>query len=212
MTPPSSAFRTAAISALLLLAATPLAAETPYTSRASFEAAIGALGSLVEVETFDADRANAATISFALGTQSAGTNGLGSPINEVTAGAWSAKVRTAAGVDGYRTITWTFPRPTRAFGVDWSSISSTRGITVTGDWDGTGAEPYLLWDQIGTSNAFFGVVGTVPFTQVTITAEGTGDNDFFGGDNLTLELPTGIFDDGFETSDFSVWDTVVGGV
>lgn len=212
MTLQSPAVRTAASCALLFLGAASLSAETPYTDRASFEAAIGALGSLVEIETFDADRANAATITFALGTQSAGSNGLGSPINEVTAGAWSAKVRTAAGVDGYRTITWTFPRATRAFGVDWSSISSTRGITVTGDWDGTGAEPYLLWDQIGTSNAFFGVVGTAPFTQVTITAEGTGDNDFFGGDNLTLELLSAIFDDDFETDDFSAWDNVVGGV
>jgi len=193
--------------AVLALIAAPAAAKTVYNDRATFEATAG--GPL-SVEEFNLDVANNNSITFANGIQSVGTGSAGSPINAVGTGVWNTKVRTAAGIDGYLTITWTFPRATNAFGVDWGSISSSRGVTLTGNWDGTGNEAITLWDALGlTSTGFVGIIGNSTFTQVTLTALGTGDNDVFSADNVTIRGGTGIFSDGFESSNTGAWSATV---
>ena len=175
---------------------------TTYSDRTAFEIAVeGALG----LESFDAEIADSSSIVFASGVQSDGSNGLGDAINRVTGGLWETRIRTPAGVSGYLTITWTLPNPTMAIGIDFSSISSSRGVEISADWDGSGPQTFVLWDQLGTSNGFFGVIGTSSFTEITLVANGTGDNDFFGADNVAFALPQGIFADGFESGNLGSW-------
>jgi len=190
------------IFAISLLVARVAMPATTYTDRTTFENAVAAA---LGLESFDAEVADGSSIVFASGIQSDGSNGLGDAINRVTGGLWGTRIRTPAGISGYLTVTWTLPNPTMAVGIDFSSISSSRGVEISADWDGSGPQSFVLWDQLATSNGFFGVIGTSSFTEITLVANGTGDNDFFGADNIAFALPEGVFADGFESGNLSSW-------
>lgn len=161
-------------------------AATIFTDRTAWVTALG--GAAQTSDDFSADIADGATITFASGVQSMatgeGTSGGG--INRVDGGDWDTRIRNASGLSGYSSVTWEFPSNISAFGVDFSSISSSRGIHVSGDFDGSGNQDINLFTHQGSSNGFLGVIGTSSFNSITLSASGTGDNDFFGADDLSF--------------------------
>lgn len=157
-----------------------------FTDRAAWEAAVS--GS-VTTETFDTDMADAGSLAFGTGVQSDANEPLGaSLIHNVSGGAFSARIRNASGTNGYRSIDWTLPAATNAFGCDFTSISSSRGVDISADFDGSGVQAFDLFAHFGngSSGGFFGIVSDGSFASVRLSASGTGDNDFFGADDLSF--------------------------
>ncbi len=169
-----------------------LSAFTTYLNRTDWE---NALSGTATTETFDANIADADSITFASGIQSVGINlnpgGTGN--NEVSGGEWSGDVRNSGSANfGYTSITWTFSSPINAFAADFSSIAGSRALELLGNWDGGGEVGINLRDTVGPGG-FLGVIGTSTFTQIRFDInEGTATivgNDLFGADNVSFAVP-----------------------
>ncbi len=172
--------------------------ETLFNDRASWEAANN---QLIVKDGFDADIGQGDVIVFASGASATGSNPQGTVNNAVVSGLWELRVYNPGGSNGYSQMVIDLPEPVISFGLDILSVSSSRGVKIRGDWNGTGEITTDLWSHFGaTSNGFFGVIGDAEFDQVTIfAADGsvTGD-DFMRADELSFEDTDAIFIHGFE--------------
>ncbi len=147
----------------------------------------------ITTESFTGDIASAPLIVFSTGIGSQGNAGMGTVVNrvnEVMDGEWTGRVRNLSmGTNGFQSITWTFPAGTLVdgFGVNASSISSSAGVRISGNFDGNGVVSIDLWDHFSNSGSgFFGVKGNSTFGSITFTAEGSNDNDLFNLDQASF--------------------------
>ncbi len=155
----------------------------------------------IVTESFELEVGDANMIAFPSGITATGLNPIGNTNNGVSNGIWQLRVYNPGGSNGYSNIKVTFPVPVMAFGLDINSISSSRGVKISGDWDGNGVQIVDLFNHHGSSsNGFFGVIGNQPFSEFNIFAsDGSviGD-DFINADDLSYEDLDLIFLDSFE--------------
>ncbi|HAX77471.1 MAG TPA: PEP-CTERM sorting domain-containing protein [Cyanobacteria bacterium UBA11372] len=154
-------------------------AYTLYTNRAAWQAAVDAISASVTTDTFSTNIPKAQTITLGSGIVS--TNSFPPDIsaipfdnNAVTGGQY----RNATGGDtASATITWTFPGAVRAFGADFFSVNAS-GLTLTGNFDGTGDQTFGLNAQIGGNTGFFGVIGNIDFGSIVFGNAGSSVDGF----------------------------------
>lgn len=76
---------------------------------------------------------------------------------------------TGDGTPGvFDTLTWSFPVPIIGFGLDFFQALGGDGLTVTGNFDGTGDQTISLASLFGDSG-FLGVVGLAPFSSIVLS-------------------------------------------
>ena len=162
-------------------------AETTYTDQATWQAAASPTNTI----TFDTDVANGDSIFIpGSGITATGVNPSMSPANRVNTGIYETTIRpVGAMTTGYESVTFNFSQPIMAIGAVFGSIGgSSRNLTITADWDGTGEESFILRDII-SSGGFFGVIGTQPFSTVRFDQfmAGTTSNEGFNIDDLQFD-------------------------
>lgn len=164
------------------------AAFAYYTSRAAWEAAVGAP---VTTDHFSNPVANAASILFDTGIVSThedfdhfGSANVFADANAIFAG--SGRYQGRAMSDA-KEIIWVFPTPVFAFGADWISPLSLGRLTVTGNFDGTGMTTVgLLGPLEPDTDGFFGIVGAGSFASIVLGTESTSQNEAFAADDLSF--------------------------
>ena len=159
--------------------------------RSAWEAAVSLPDT--ETETFSNVIAQADVLDFDGGIQSVASDPVLSPNHNVNGDRFVGTLRPDGSASpGYLTFVWTFPEPVTAFGADFFSIGGSRQVSVQGTFD-SGLEAFdlrtLFIADGGLDQGFFGLTSTVPFSQITLIALGTGTNDAFTVDNVTIELP-----------------------
>ncbi len=157
---------------------------------------------MVVDEVFGVDIPDSVQLNLESGIVITGTNPVGNLLNNnIENGQWEFRVYNSGGSNGYDSFVIDLPFPVFSFGIELLSINSTRGVSIKGNWDGTGEESTLLFDHFGNSSAgFFGVIGDQLFDQVTISTE----SQVNPGDDLAIstfiyfEDTDTIFNNGFE--------------
>ena len=158
-----------------------------YTDLESWEAAAGAT---MVLEPFDTAITQNDRITFSCGIVSEGFDPVSSPFNYVSAGEWHATTRPTGNdvLVGYERIVWTFPTPVTAVAADWNSLGMTHLLTLTAGFDGNVNVSLLLREEIGGSEGFLGVVGSSPFTTLTLSQPAEANlNEGFRVDNVRFQ-------------------------
>jgi len=161
--------------------------------RSGWEAAV--TGTITN-ENFDTLMGQSDTLNFPSGLMSVASGATGSPNHLVSLNAGTSSntlattLNTAtSAVNGYTSVTWTFPTAVYAFGADFLSIGGSREVGPTGVFD-SGSQHFILRDLFGGDQGFFGVVSTTPFTQITLEATGSiASNDSIRIDNAAFAVP-----------------------
>ncbi|WP_013325152.1 PEP-CTERM sorting domain-containing protein [Gloeothece verrucosa] len=163
-------------------------AYTIYTNRAAWQSAVDALGGVTTTDTFSTDISSAQSITLDSGIVSTNAANITLPNafnnNSVSGGTYK---NATGGATASTTITWNLPTSVFAFGADFISTNAGR-LTLSGDFDGTGAQTLLVNDTIGAADGFLGVIGTSSFNSVVF-----GNNstlvDAFEIDNASFAVP-----------------------
>lgn len=79
-------------------------------------------------------------------------------------------------------MVWTFPGPITGFGADFELLGD---FSLAGDFDGTGEQSFNLRNSIDISSGFFGIIGSTPFTYITMRAT-TEKSDYMEIDDLAF--------------------------
>ncbi len=159
-----------------------------FTSRAAWNAAVADEGLNIDVtDSFtDTVPSSGVTIEFV----ESGIVSSGAPSGESRIQNRVSPFRYGGGVTAIPTvgqgvfdsITWTMPKSIQAWGADFRSASSTQGLEVRGNFDGTGDEVVNFASE-GVNNGFLGVVGSADFNSITFFTTNTGGSpvpEFFG--------------------------------
>ncbi len=156
----------------------------------------------VVTEEFQVDMPDAAVLSFDSGLTITGSAPMGTLLdNRVAGGEWTFRIYNAGGNEGFETIVIDLPAPVFTFGIELRSVSSSRGLTIKGNWDGQGLEETVIFPFFGNvSTGFFGVIGDQPFNQVFIDASNPTVNgdDFVLSQSIMFEDIDLIFSNGFQ--------------
>ncbi|GBF79655.1 PEP-CTERM sorting domain-containing protein [Aphanothece sacrum] len=180
---------------LLFSAVSSASAFTVYTDRAAWEAAIASSippgWNTILTDTFSNDIASAQSITLDSGIVSTNSGPITLPNsfnnNSVSGGVYNNATQAGNGTAS-NTITWVFPSlKTWAFGADFISVNDG-GLTLTGNFDGTGDQTLSVFAEIGGGTGFLGIVGMTKFDSVVF-----GNNsdivDGFGIDNASHTVP-----------------------
>ena len=176
------------LGSVTIASATDSYVDAPDFNRSAWEAAAG--GSLT-TESFGVDQAQSDTLVFASGLQSVAANPFATPNHLVEEGLLKTVLRTSGTqVNGYLTVTLTFPQSVTAFGADFYSIGGSREVSVQGTFD-SGLESFdlrtLFIADGGLDRGFFGLVSSVPFNSITLIALGSiVSNDAFNFDEVSF--------------------------
>jgi hypothetical protein len=164
---------------------------TGFTDRAAWENAVGAT---LTTDTFSNDIGEGVNgeieIVFDSGIIS---EYVGNPFMIVRNQVRDGQYRGYVAGPNSQCILWKFRNPVTAFGGDYSGLTfsstfPTLGLTVTGDFDGTGPSSVNIPQAIGNDEGFFGLVGTVPFPSVRYcTLPSGGGPETFEVDDFSLE-------------------------
>lgn len=166
-------------------------AFTVFTNRTAWEAAIA--GNPIITDTFSTVIPSAQTITLVSGIVSTNSPEITLPNsfnNNSTSGGQYANATQATdpGQTASETITWTFPRPTFAFGADFISAGADR-LTLEGDFDGAGVQSLTVFTALGnTGTGFLGVVGDANFDSIVFSNNITTVDGFFL-DNAAFVVP-----------------------
>jgi hypothetical protein len=184
---------------LLLSGVSSANAFTLFTNRAAWEAAI--TGSNITTDTFSNLIPSAQSITFDSGIVS--TNSLdvilpnafnNNSVSIIEPDVYNNATQAGPGNTASSTITWNFPSSVFAFGADFFSATSGR-LTLSGDFDGTGSQTLTVFESIGGSDGFLGVVGQASFNSIvfgnnTTTVDSFSiDNASFASGNPTTDIP-----------------------
>jgi hypothetical protein len=170
---------------LILGGITSANAYTIYTTRAAWEAAIP--GSTIITDTFSNDISSAQSITLDSGIVS--TNSIPPTLpnsfqnNSVFGGVFNDATQAGTGTAS-NTITWAFPGPVFAFGADFFSTNVDR-LTLTGNFDGTGDQTFVVNNTMGGPDGFLGLVGLAQFNSVVFGNNST-TVDAFSIDNASF--------------------------
>jgi len=80
-------------------------------------------------------------------------------------------------------VTWVFPSPVTAFGINHVSINTF--TMVVGNFDGTGDQTIQIAPS-GFSEGFFGLIGETTFTSIVFENTGPGTVDTYTLSDLTF--------------------------
>jgi hypothetical protein len=167
---------TASIAAALSWAG-PAHAVQIFTDRTAWEAALA--GAAITTDPFDNAIPPATTLTFDSGVISTGTPSSAGN-NSVDSGFYNGG---AGGTDqnfAYESITWTFPLPIIGLGVDLFSAANASGLTLTGNFDGTGDQTISIFDVLGApGTGFLGFIGDAPISSILFTDEGLPSSSSF---------------------------------
>ncbi|MCL6433929.1 MAG: PTPA-CTERM sorting domain-containing protein [Leptolyngbyaceae cyanobacterium HOT.MB2.61] len=163
-------------------------AVTFFTNRPDWEAAVGRF----TTETFDTPVANASVITFSTGVTSTGLGG--SILNEIGGGTYQGRVDTSGNFPGrFREIRWVFPKPVFGLAADWIDVATGSGLTVSGNFDGSGIQTISFRDRLGSpGTGFLGIIGAASFSELVFREEvpvfGDIGDEFFQVDNLSTTV------------------------
>jgi hypothetical protein len=160
-----------AVVACALAAAPAQASVTFYTNAAAFNAAAGPG---LTLENFDTS-----TISDFPATSSAGL-GINSPFSNVPftgiQNSVYASGRSAMGYPANGAITFTFPTPVTAFGIDLFDLGTVGATTLTLTLSDGSSQALFTGFTGGIGNQLFaGFISTTPITSATFSSTATGD-------------------------------------
>jgi hypothetical protein len=156
----------------LIILSSPAQAYTVYTDLPSWQSAL--FNYIISTDTFSTTIPSAQSITLASSIISTNSGPITLPNsfnnNSVgilpAAGLYDNAVQAGAAATASNSITWAFPVPVIAFGADFIGAGSNR-LSVGGDFDGTGLQTLTVNTALGGQNGFLGVIGTVPFSNVT---------------------------------------------
>ncbi|MFN7678715.1 MAG: PEP-CTERM sorting domain-containing protein [Cyanobacteriota bacterium] len=168
----------------------PAQAYTVTTSFSNWQAVLS--GYVITTDPMDTVIASAQTILLDSGITSTNSGPITLPNppynnNSVNAsGIYNNAVQggSGVGVTASNTINWIFPSPVVAFGAFFQSASSGR-LNLAADFDGMGIQTLLVNETMMASTGFLGIIGTVPFTNVTF-GNATDTVDGFGIDQAAF--------------------------
>jgi len=167
-----------------------------FTNRTAWETAIA--GNPIITDTFSTVIPSAQTINLVSGIVSTNSaditlpNAFNNNSTSVDTVGQYANATQALGAEppphtASDNITWTFPQPTFAFGADFFSAGDGR-LTLEGNFDGTGTQILTVFNSIGGSNGFLGVVGNANFDSIIFSNNITTVDGFFV-DNASFVVP-----------------------
>jgi hypothetical protein len=156
----------------LIILSSPAQAYTVYTDLPSWQSAL--FNYIISTDTFSTTIPSAQSITLASSIISTNSGPITLPNsfnnNSVgilpAAGLYDNAVQAGAAATASNSITWAFPVPVIAFGADFIGAGSNR-LSLGGDFDGTGLQTLTVNTALGGQNGFLGVIGTVPFSNVT---------------------------------------------
>jgi hypothetical protein len=156
----------------LIFLSSPAQAYTIYTDLPSWQSAL--FNYIISTDTFSTTIPSAQSITLASSIISTNSGPITLPNsfnnNSVgilpAAGLYDNAVQAGAAATASNSITWAFPVPVIAFGADFIGAGSNR-LSLGGDFDGTGLQTLTVNTALGGQNGFLGVIGTVPFSNVT---------------------------------------------
>lgn len=152
-------------------------AASIFTDRAAWEAAVAGF----TTETFDTSMASANVLvlnSDITSTTDVVTKPNG--LNEVGFGAYRGRLGGSGSHPN--NITWDFGSSVVGFFADFGSLNSN-GLTVTGDFDGTGDQTFSIATTVGGVSGGFGLLGTATFS--TFDWGSNDPSEFFTVDNFS---------------------------
>jgi hypothetical protein len=155
-------------------------AFTIFTDRTAWQAAVDAIaGSVTTTDTFRNRISRAQTITLDSGIVSVNSFppavGLSGENSVFVSSFFNATDGDASGAS--ETITWTFPSSVFAFGADFGGTDFD-GLTLTGNFDGTGNQTLIVNNTIGGEDGFLGIIGNANFSSI-IFGNNTIQVDFF---------------------------------
>lgn len=190
MHPHRQSFKSCALVLGLALFPAIAASFSIYTDRTAWQAALA--GATLVEDDFSVDIASAQSIAFDSGVVSTGsTPPASAAVNAVTAGRYTSN-NDPDGSGGFPSTTWQFPAQVFAFGMDFVSSANNFGITISGDFDGTGSLSFDTASELGSpGTGFLGIVGNGQFDQIvfTPTANPFDSNEGYEIDNLAFASP-----------------------
>jgi hypothetical protein len=168
----------------------PAQAYTVYTSLSNWQAALGAYA--ITTDPMDNVIASAQSITLDSGIVSTNSGPISLPNppfynNSVDGGIYNNAVQADFGVGvitASNSISWVFPTPVVGFGAFFQSANSGR-LNLSGDFDGMGIQTLPVNDTMMASTGFLGIIGTVPFSNVTF-GNATDTVDGFGIDSASF--------------------------
>ena len=173
----------------LLLGASPVFALAIFTDRTAWE---NAVSGTITTDTFSNNISQADSIILDTGIVSSlsGTQFIGSSSNSVDSGVFVGFVNQT----GCCNLEWDWSTlgGVSAIGGDFFFLNVPNGLTVTGDFDGTGDQTISVASTVGTENGFFGLIGASVFDTVIWSSNdgsGTGSGEFYQVDNFSFAVP-----------------------
>lgn len=153
-----------------------------FTDRTSWESAVGGG---ITTDPFDNPIADSNQITLDSGIVSTYVN-LTGPRNRVTTdGQFEGFVNQTGQID----LEWAFPIPIVGFGGDFVALNVPNGLTVVGDFDGTGVQTISIAQTIGSGSGFFGLVSTSHFDTIRFSSNdgsGTSSGELYLVDNFSF--------------------------
>ncbi len=151
---------------------------TLYTDQTAWENAVGTFAT----ETFPNSIDQATKITFESGIESEVLGTLHHPFHNLVTvvGSFYGFVN----VTGNQDIVWDFDsiNSISAFGADFGSLNVPSGLTVTGNFDGSGDQTASIAGTIGATSGFFGLVGLSVFD--TLQWSSNDGNEFGAGESF----------------------------
>lgn len=164
-----------------------------YTDRSFWEAALS--GSTIVEDGFDTPIASAQSITFDSGVVSQGSAPPPSAaVNAVNLGVYGSN-NDPDGSGGFQSTTWIFPDPIFAFGMYFIDSASNFGITVSGDFGGTGILSFDTETELGgLGTGFLGIIGAGLFDEIvfTPTPNAFSQNEGYAIDDLAFASPAEV--------------------
>ena len=166
-------------------------AFTVFTDRTSWENAVESF----YTETFSNDVAQAGQIILDSGIMSELQDTPLGKSNHVSGGLFTGFVNQT----GQHDILWSWDYssigPISSFGGDFLRLNPPTGLTVSGDFNGTGSQTISVAATVNNGNGFFGIIGTNTFdTLLWSSMDGSGSisGELFQIDNFSYDGETPV--------------------
>ncbi len=148
---------------------------TVYTDRTAWENALG--GAVITTDTFSNPIASADVIAFDSGIVSTAIpNGFG--LNGVSGGRFNGYVCSVGGGCGPTPdeFNWAMPTAVNAIAGDFTAVNSGGGLAF--DIDSLGHDGTAIYDEIGGSDGFYGIISDMAFNSVQLRCAGLCGDSF----------------------------------
>jgi len=154
---------------------------TVYTDRTTWESALA--GAVISTETFSTPIAAADVIALDNGIVST-ANPTSFSYNRVSGGVFGGYACSVTACNSFAPddIGWALPSAVNAIGGDFFGVNSSGGVTI--DIDSLGYSGAAIFDSLGGSNGFYGLISDTQFSNIAFRCAGNC-GDAYSIDNFS---------------------------